>query len=106
MQLLKKLLQTESRKMTVQRRVSMRPAKTSPAAGTMTSNMTGTKTGTVMTGTGRPTQTNIMEVDIAAARIAAGTEIRTEAEVSHGTAETAGKALEHLKHEGVKMNGR
>lgn len=102
MQLSRKLLLTASRKMIGAKKVSTHQAKTSLAAGIMT---TETGTSTSMIGTDHHTPADMMAVSIAAETMA-GLATRTEAEVNQGIRGTAGKVQEHLGQGEVKMNGR
>ena len=103
MQLLRKPLQTASKKMIAPRKVSMHPARTAPVTSTMVLGMTrtGIQTGT---STGHRIQTDI-QTGIAAGR-AAEIGTRTGAEVIHSNAGTAGKAQERPEPAEVKMNGK
>ena len=103
-QLLRKLLQIASRKMTVQRKVSTPPVRTGPATSTVIPGMTRTGIGTG-TSTGLHSQTDTMEAGIAAGT-AAEIRTKTEAEVIHSSAETAGKAQGPLEPAEVRMNGK
>lgn len=105
-QLLRKLLQIASRKMTVQRKVSTPPVRTGPATSTVIPGMTRTGTGIgTGTSTGHHSQTDTMEAGIAAGT-AAEIGTKTEAEVTHSSAETAGKAQGPLEPAEAKMNGK